>query len=439
MTKRCGALGVLLCLILLSSSQALSKRRTPIMGWSSWSVYSCNVHEDGIKVQAQALSDLGLWDLGYTYIDVDDCWMAFNRSAEGLQQANASTFPSGMAALAEWLHARGFKLGLYSDAGTTTCQNRAGSYGYEAVDAATYASWGVDLLKYDTCNTVPGWDPEEGYPIMGKALNNTGRDIWYMMCNWGQGDPATWAGPRALANSWRTTNDLMPLFPQFYEVADANERWWQHARPGQFNDPDTLAMGYLFADPPVTAPATGNTLSYAETRLYFGLWCIMKSNLILSVDFASSEWPRWILDIVSNRHAIAINQDALALQGHRLWSDGEGGNNTDPRAVHVPAGLREVWSGPLVDGDVALLLVNRGESIATINATFTLHGPHCPKDVNVSVYDVWGQRVFGECASHFAMRVAPHDGILLRCSCARPATRPARKGKDRGDHAFVTQ
>jgi alpha-galactosidase len=179
------------------------------------------------------------------YIDIDDCWQAYNRSAGGEQIANATLFPSGMKSLADWLHARGFKLGLYSDAGTATCQKRAGSLGYEEKDAATYASWGVDLLKYDTCNQPAGTDPKVVYPKMGRALNATGRDIWYMMCEWGHADPAIWAADLALANSWRTGNDLMPLFPSFMQVAEGNSRWWQYSTPGHYNDPGAYLKMYL--------------------------------------------------------------------------------------------------------------------------------------------------------------------------------------------------
>ena len=190
-----------------------------------------------------------------------------------------------MKALASFMHERGLKLGLYSDAGTATCQGRAGSLGYEELDARTYADWGVDLLKYDTCNQPTGTDPKVVYPTMGRALNATGRDIWYMMCEvcsievgravmlinqlcstcsaaaskralawciegcphvrlqWGHADPATWAGSLAMANSWRTGNDLMPLFPSFDAVAENNAKWWQHAGPGY---PPQLSPAHAF-------------------------------------------------------------------------------------------------------------------------------------------------------------------------------------------------
>jgi len=258
---------------------------------------------------------------------------------------------------------------------------------------------------------------------MGRALNATGRDIWYMMCEWGHDDPAGWAGQLALANSWRTGNDLMPLYPSFADVAENNARWWQHARPGQYNDPDTLAMGFQFG---TAAPLDGDMLTLAETRLYLGLWVIMKAPLVLSVNFArevrqvphgqdSASWPRWILDLVSNREAIAINQDPLSAQAHRLWSDAS--NNSSPSAVFVPPGRLEVWSGPLANGDVTLLLVNKGDNLSVINASFALHAPRCASR-HMRVRDVWGQRSYGVYNVSFGLKVAPHDGELLRCSCA---------------------
>lgn len=417
---------------------ALSARRTPVMGWSTWSVYGCDISEQQIKEQALAIDRLGLRELGYVYIDIDDCWQAFNRSTDGVQMANASLFPSGMKALADWLHARGFKLGLYSDAGTATCQNRAGSLGFEEKDAATYAGWGVDLLKYDTCNQPPGTDPKKVYPTMGHALNATGRDIWYMMCEWGHADPATWAAELALANSWRTGDDLMPLFPEFMQVAEGNSRWWQYAGPGRYNDPDDMALGFLFGPQTNTTHTLPQTVSEAEAKLYVGTWAMMKAPFILSVDFArnsrmpgSQDWPSWIVPLVSNRHLIAISQDSLSIQGHRLWSDAPGGagNNTNSSAGFVPAGLREVWIGPLDKGEAAVMLVNKGESIAVVNVSFALAGPRftdggaCGGEA-VGIFDVFGQRSLGLWqAGSFGMAVQPHSAELLRIGCQSASDR----------------
>eukprot|EP01048_Picozoa_sp_COSAG05_P018183 COSAG05_NODE_2613_length_2837_cov_1.206355_1_plen_580_part_00 len=407
----------------------LSQRRTPVMGWSTWSVYGCDISEDQIKGQALAIEQLGLRKLGFEYIDIDDCWQAYHRGADGGLLANVSLFPSGMKAMAEWLHQRGFKLGLYSDAGTATCQGRMGSLGHEQADAATLAEWGVDLLKYDTCNQPAGTDPKMVYPKMGRALNATGRDIWYMMCEWGHANPAEGGAELALANSWRTGNDLMPLFPQFMQVAEGNSVWWQHAGPGHYNDPDDMALGFLFGARTANSTALAATISHAEAKLYVGTWALMKSPFILSVDFARNsakpegthEWAAWIVPLVSNPHLIAISQDALSVQGHRLWSDGPKGNNRNASAVFVPAGDRELWVGPLAGGHAVMMLVNKGENRAVVNASFALAGTKFTPSAcaNVSVFDVFGERPLGGWqGGSFGMEVQPHSAEMIRIDCA---------------------
>ena len=178
--------------------------KTPPMGWNSWNAYHCDVNEDKIKAAGDALVRLGLDQLGYKYLNVDDCW-AEGRFSNGTVYAQNSTFPSGMKALADYAHSRGLKFGLYSDAGNKTCAGRPGSLGYETIDAKTYAEWGVDFLKYDNCNN-DGIPPKTRYPKMTKALNESGRSIFFAMCEWGVDDPWLWASD--VGNSWRVHGDI---------------------------------------------------------------------------------------------------------------------------------------------------------------------------------------------------------------------------------------
>ena len=177
--------------------------RTPQMGWNSWNHFSCDVSDKLIRETADDIVTKGLNKHGYMFVNIDDCW-AKNRSADGTIQPDPDSFPD-MKGLADYIHSKGLKFGLYSDAGTETCAKRPGSLGYETQDANTYASWGVDYLKYDNCNS-DGSKPEVRYPVMRDALNKTGRPIFYSMCEWGVDNPATWAPE--VGNSWRTTEDI---------------------------------------------------------------------------------------------------------------------------------------------------------------------------------------------------------------------------------------
>ncbi|KAF2597754.1 hypothetical protein F2Q68_00007171, partial [Brassica cretica] len=195
--------------MLMSNGLAL----TPQMGWNSWNHFQCNINETLIKQTADAMVSSGLSARGYKFINIDDCWGELKRDSQGNLVAKASTFPSGMKALSDYVHSKGLKLGIYSDAGTFTCsQTMPGSLGHEEQDAKTFASWGIDYLKYDNCFNT-GTSPKERYPKMSKALLNSGRSIFFSLCEWGQEDPATWAGD--IGNSWRTTGDIQDNWKRF--------------------------------------------------------------------------------------------------------------------------------------------------------------------------------------------------------------------------------
>jgi alpha-galactosidase len=193
-------------LLTISTASALENglARTPPMGWNSWNKFGCNVSETLIMEMADAMVNSGMKDAGYQYIVIDDCWQV-SRSADGRIVADPDRFPSGMKVLADYIHARGLKLGLYSDAGTSTCQGRPGSRGYELQDARQYAEWGVDYLKYDWCNAA-GQDAKESYTLMRDALLVADRPIVFSICEWGSSEPWTWAPE--VGNLWRTTGDI---------------------------------------------------------------------------------------------------------------------------------------------------------------------------------------------------------------------------------------
>ncbi|XP_039156663.1 alpha-galactosidase-like [Eucalyptus grandis] len=311
---------------------------TPQMGWNSWNHFQCNINENLIKETADAMVSSGLAALGYEYVNLDDCWGELNRDSQGNLVANASAFPSGIKALADYVHSKGLKLGIYSDAGSQTCSGTMpGSLGHEEQDAKTFASWGVDYLKYDNCNN-PGTSPKERYPIMSKALLNSGRKIFFSLCEWGQEDPATWAS--SIGNSWRTTDDIFDNWDRMTSQADLNDKWASYAGPGGWNDPDMLEVG-------------NGGMTTEEYRSHFSIWALVKAPLLIGCDVRSMN--NTTLMLLSNKEVIAVNQDGLGVQGKKVKSDGN----------------LEVWAGPLSTNKVAVVLWNRGSSRATVTASWS--------------------------------------------------------------------
>lgn len=311
---------------------------TPQMGWNSWNKFGVNINEDLIKATADKMVELGLVEAGYIYLNLDDGWHG-ERDEQGFIQVDPEKFPSGMKALADYVHSKGMKLGIYSDAGWKTCGGCAGSYGHEFQDAYTYAQWGVDYLKYDWCFTE-NINPKGAYKLMSEALKATGRQIWFSMCEWGTAKPWEWAAD--IAQSWRTTGDIWPYFdtiPAEFEnqwhgdpvmkLVDLNEPLRAYAGPGHWNDPDMLEVG-------------NGSLTLAENRAHFTLWCMMAAPLLMGNDLTTM--PEEILQILCNKDVIAIDQDPLGVQGLRLKSEG---------------GI-EYWFKPLENGDWAVCFFNRG-------------------------------------------------------------------------------
>ena len=307
--------------------------QTPQMGWSSWNKFQGNINEDIIKEIADAMVSSGLRDVGYTYINIDDCWHG-QRDADGFIQPDPKHFPSGIKALADYVHARGLKLGIYSDAGTETCAGRPGSLGHEYQDALQYARWEVDYLKYDWCNTT-NVNPRGAYQLISDALRAAGRPIFLSMCEWGDNQPWRWA--RDIGHSWRIGPDIWcsfdstRVFPTYvqYSVLDCinkNDSLRRYAGPGHWNDPDMLEVG--------------NGLTVNQDRAHFAMWCMMASPLILGNDVRNMSAETKL--ILTNRDLIAINQDRLGVQGLRFLSrDG-----------------LDYWFKPLANGDWAMTIFN---------------------------------------------------------------------------------
>ncbi|PIA58017.1 hypothetical protein AQUCO_00500148v1 [Aquilegia coerulea] len=330
--------------------------KTPQMGWNSWNFFACNINETVIKETADALLSTGLAKLGYTYVNIDDCWSASKRNSKGGLVPDPKTFPSGIKALADYIHEKGLKLGIYSDAGVFTCQVRPGSLYYENGDAELFASWGVDYLKYDNCYNL-GIKPVKRYPPMREALSATGRMIFYSLSEWGVDDPALWAGK--VGNSWRTTDDINDTWASMTTIADLNDKWASYAGPGGWNDPDMLEVG-------------NGGMTYQEYRAHFSIWALMKAPLLIGCDVRNMTAET--MEILGNEEVIAVNQDPLGIQGRKVFL--EGADNCS-----------QVWAGPLSGNRLVVAFWNRCQQAVIITAKWETLGLH--PATSVSVRDLW--------------------------------------------------
>jgi alpha-galactosidase len=360
---------------------------TPPMGWNSWNKFACDITEETVRKTVDAMVGSGMRDAGYQYVVIDDCWHG-KRDADGFIQADARKFPSGIKALADYIHSKGLKFGIYSDAGRMTCGKRPGSQGHEYQDAIQYARWGVDYLKYDWCFTGDR-NAKEAYALMADALRSTGRDIVLSICEWGTAKPWEWA--KNIGNLWRTTGDIWDSFDKkdpsrdwaytVTAIVDLNEPLWQHAGPGHWNDPDMLEVG-------------NGGMTTAEYRSHFSLWAMMAAPLMAGNDVANMDEAT--RSILLNNEVIAIDQDRLGVQGRRVAKDGD----------------REIWVKPLADGGKALLLFNRGEAPVRIRATAEQLG--VARGFKAKLRDLWAHKDLQRWSGAIETWVEPHGVAMYR-------------------------
>ena len=372
-----------------SLAQEKSLASTPPMGWNSWNKFACNVSEDLIRQIADAMVASGLKDAGYQYIVIDDCWQV-ERDGRGNIVADPKRFPSGMKALADYVHANGLKFGLYSDTGTKTCQGRPGSRGYEFQDARQYAAWGVDYLKYDWCSTSTQ-DAPSSYALMRAALDASGRAIVFSICEWGNSKPWLWG--KSAGNLWRTTGDITDKWEGkvkwpdgnccaygMTDILDMQVGLESFAGPGHWNDPDMLEVG-------------NGGMTTAEYRAHFSLWAILAAPLIAGNDLRDMK-PE-IREILANKEVIAVDQDPLGNQGRRVRKNGN----------------LEVWSKPMQDGNRAVVLLNRGTEDAEITVAWEDVG--YPAHLEARVRDLWQAKHLGKFTGKFSATVAPHSVVMV--------------------------
>lgn len=355
------------------SSSTLAK--TPPMGWNSWNKFGCNVSEQLIRAMADAMVASGMRDAGYQYVNIDDCWQV-SRDAKGTIVADPARFPAGLKALADYVHSRGLKLGIYTDAGTNTCEGRPGSLNHELQDAKTYAEWGVDYVKVDWCH-AEGLDPEVQYAKFRDALAQAGRPIVFSICNWGVQAPWKWGAKTG--NLWRTTGDIADNYDRMSVIGFSQNGLEKYASPGHWNDPDMLEVG-------------NGGMSSQEYRTHMGLWALLAAPLLAGNDLRSmtSETK----DMLTNREIIAVDQDPKGSQGRRVWQEGP----------------LEIWARPLADKNEAVGLFNRGES----NLNVTLHLASVGNQHTARIRDLWEHKDLGTITDSYTAEVPKHGVVMLK-------------------------
>ncbi len=360
--------------------------KTPPMGWNSWNKYACkDINEKVVRETADAMAANGMKDAGYEYVVIDDCWQT-GRDAQGNIVADAEKFPSGIKALADYIHGKGLKFGIYTDAGTMTCAKRPGSIGHEYQDAKQYANWGVDYLKEDWCNTLPNQNSEASYTLMREALKASGRPILFSICEWGSTKPWLWAGP--VGNMWRSTGDIVDCWDckkswggnGVSQILDQMNGLEGYAGPGHWNDPDMLEVG-------------NGGMNKEEYRTHFSMWAMWSAPLLAGNDIANMSADT--KEILMNKEVIAIDQDALGQQGRRVKKMGD----------------LEVWSKQLADGGRAVALVNRGAGAAKVSVAWRDIG--YPDGVAASVRDLWAKKDAKKVSGEYSAEVPSHGVVMV--------------------------
>jgi len=366
-----------------SPAQTPATAPTPPMGWNSWNHFAGKIDDATVRAQADAMVSSGLAAAGYRYINIDDTWEG-TRGPDGAIRPN-SKFPD-MKALADYVHAKGLKLGIYSSPGAKTCANFEGSLGHEEQDAKTYAGWGIDYLKYDLCSLGPSMQQAGGlekaqaielaaYLKMGQALKATGRPIVYSLCQYGFYQPWRW-GRSVGGVAWRTTGDITDKYPRMIQIAQMQAGLSKFQTPGAWNDPDMLEVG-------------NGGMSPIEYRTHMSLWAILAAPLLAGNDL--SKMTPETLAILGNRGVIAIDQDPMGKQGDRLRQEGP----------------LEVWTRPLAGGAHAVGLFNLSDLPANMTFTASDVGAKAP----VALHDVWADKDLGKRKTYSA--VVPAHGVLL--------------------------
>ena len=365
---------------------------TPAMGWNSWNCWGLSVSDEKVRSSAQALIDKGLINHGWNYINIDDGWEAAQRNTDGTLSAN-NKFPD-MRGLGDWIHSQGLKLGIYSSPGDKTCGGYLGSYHYEDKDAATYASWGVDYLKYDWCSysDVVKYDDTvtehyiHPYRLMQEQLQKQPRDIYYSLCQYGMKNVEQW-GAALHAQSWRTTEDIEDTWESMKHIGFSQAPLYKYAGPGHWNDPDMLIVGMVGWGENLHP----TRLTPYEQYSHITLWSLLSAPLLIGCDI--SKMDAFTLNLLTNDAVIAIDQDALGKQAQQVVKD----------AWH------QVWVKELAIGSKAIGIFNMSDSFRKISVSWSALGLKQTQRVT----DVWRQKTEGVIKNSYIVLIPPHGSKLL--------------------------
>jgi alpha-galactosidase len=388
----------ILCVVALQAQKFEEMANTPPMGWNSWNTFKTDINEQLIKDIADAYLVYGLHEAGYQYIVVDDGWMEMERDDAGYLIPNREKFPNGLKSVIDYVHGKGLKFGIYNCAGAKTCAGYPGSRGFEYQDARTYASWGVDYLKYDWCNTEK-LNAEGAYVTMRDAIFAAKRPMIFSICEWGDNNPWLWG--KSVGHLWRTTGDIANC----WDCEDNHGSWssWgvlrivnmrnnirQYSGPGHWNDPDMMEIG--------------NGMSVSEDRAHFSLWCMLAAPLMMGNDIRKMK--KETIDILTNKEVIAIDQDALGIEGFR----------------YATIDSVEVWVKPLSNEQWAVCFLNLKKKKNSLLFSWTdqlivdeLNKKVLnPKINKYKIRNVWDKRDEGSTEQRLSFSIPSHDVIMLR-------------------------
>ena len=378
----------------VSDSAYLAQAQTPPMGWNSWNKFGCNVSEKLIMDMADKMVEMGMKDAGYQYIVIDDCWQV-ERDSLGFIQPDPDRFPHGMKYLADYVHSKGLKFGLYSCAGSYTCQGRPGSRGHQFQDALMYAKWGVDYLKYDWCSDE-GQNAQAAYATMSDAIKEAGRPIVLSICEWGENEPWKWG--KGIGHLWRVTADIRDCYQCLFDwggvgvlnVIDKMADLYPYAGPGHWNDAEMLEVG-------------NGGMTKDEYITHFSMWCMLAAPLMAGNDLTKMDKDTH--EILTNKEVIAVDQDSLGEQGRRFMDMGE----------------KEIWAKPLANGELAVCFMNRTETPWNLDYNWHAQTIYFANEVNMrlneyKVRDLWKHKDIGTTAKNTKATIPAHGVLMVRLS-----------------------